>query len=119
LRVCRSRPCTICRRWFCPDPRVGARQRACSATCTAKLRKKTQAAWRARHPEYAIASRIAKKAEDPRGLPPRVPPPLTRLPWDLAKDEFGVQRAEFLGALGRLLVWAAKDEIRRQALGSA
>jgi hypothetical protein len=33
-----------------------------------------------------------------------VPAPLTRLPWDLAKDEFGAQGADFLGAFGRLLV---------------
>lgn len=115
--MCRSRPCTICRRWFRPDPRVGARQRACSTECSAKLRVKTQAAWRAGHPDYAIANRIAKKAEDERGPPPRVPPPLTRLPWDLAKDEFGAQGAEFLGAFGRLLVGSTKDEMRRQASG--
>ncbi len=84
-----------------------------------KLRKRTQARWRARHPEYAIASRIAKRAEEERGPPPRVPPPLTRLPWDLAKDEFGAQGAGFLGAFGRLLVGVAKDEMRRQVLDSS
>jgi hypothetical protein len=57
--------------------------------------------------------------EDPRGPPPRVPAPLTRLPWDLAKDEFGAQGAGFLGALGRLLVGVAKDEMRAQVLDSS
>jgi hypothetical protein len=83
------------------------------------LRTKTQAAWRARHPEYAIAHRITKRAEDPRGPLSRVPAPLTRLPWDLAKDEFGAQGAGFLGALGRLLVGVAKDEMRAQVLDSS
>jgi len=49
--------------------------------------QETQAVWRARHPEYAIAQRITQRSQDPRGPPPRVPSPLTRLPWDLAKDE--------------------------------
>jgi hypothetical protein len=59
---------------------------------------------------------MAKRAEDPRGTPPRVPPPLTRLPWDVAKDEFGAQGAEFLGSFGRLLLGVAKDEMRVQVL---
>lgn len=41
-----------------------------------------------------------------------MPPPLSRLPWDLAKDEFGGQGADFIGAFGRLLVLVAKDEMR-------
>lgn len=112
--MCRARPCSICRKWFRPDPRVADRQRTCSKVCSAKQRKKTQAAWRARHPDYVEAYRIAKQAEDSRGPPPRVPAPLTRLPWDVAKDEFGAQGAAFLGAFGRLLVGVAKDEMRAQ-----
>jgi hypothetical protein len=61
-----------------------------------------------------VAYRITERAADSRAPPPRVPPPLTRLPWDLAKDEFGVQGADFLGAFGRLLVGVAKDEMREQ-----
>jgi hypothetical protein len=38
------------------------RQRACSKACSGKLRKKTQGAWRGRHPEYGIAQQIAKRA---------------------------------------------------------
>lgn len=45
-----------------------------------------------------------------------MPRPLDRLPWDLAKDEFGAQGAEFLGVFGRLLVGVAKDEIPGQAI---
>ena len=42
----------------------------------------------------------------------RLPAPLNRLPWDLAKDEFGGQATDFLGVMGALLVRAAKDQIR-------
>jgi len=43
-----------------------------------------------------------------------MPAPLSRLPWDLAKDEFGGQGADFIGAFGRLLVVVAKEERRSQ-----
>jgi hypothetical protein len=109
-----KRPCAICRRWFHPDPRVGARQRACSRSCGAVLRKKTQERWRAANAGYAIAWRIQKRSTSEEPRPVRVPAPLTRLPWDLAKDEFGGQGADFIGAFGRLVVGYAKDERRAQ-----
>jgi hypothetical protein len=112
-----KRPCGVCRRWFHPDPRVGARQRACSKTCSAALRKKTQTRWRADNAGYAIAWRIEKRAMTETAPPPRMPPLLARLPWDLAKDEFGPQGTDFIGAFGRLLVGVAKDEMRPQPMG--
>jgi hypothetical protein len=38
-------------------------------------------------------------------------PPLSRLPWDLAQDEFGVKGADFIGVMGTLLHDAAQDEL--------
>jgi hypothetical protein len=64
---------------------------------------------------YAIAWRIQKRAGSAEAPPPRMPLPLSRLPWDLAKDEFGGQGTDFIGAFGRLLVVVAKDEMRAQA----
>lgn len=46
--------------------------------------------------------------------PPRTPPPLSRLPWELAQEEFGASGADFLASLGRVVVGHAKDEIRLQ-----
>src|SRR5580704_5541091 len=101
----RSRPCRFCRKWFRPDPRVGDRQRACStADCQTKRRGRQQAEWRARNPEYDSARRLAAKAGPPQPDPPVMPPPLKRLPWDVAQTQFGVQGTEFLGQFGRLLV---------------
>ncbi|MGA2328940.1 MAG: hypothetical protein ABSH05_21935 [Bryobacteraceae bacterium] len=52
----RKRPCTICRRWFRPDKRVGERQRACGRPeCQAARRQQTQASCRDRNPDYATA----------------------------------------------------------------
>jgi hypothetical protein len=35
--------------------------------------------------------------------PLEMPVPLDRLPWDVAQKSFGVQGADFIGYLGRLL----------------
>src|ERR1700683_1124135 len=110
----RKRPCTICRRWFRPNPRVGVRQRACgNPDCQTARRKKTTADWRKRNPGYAIAWRIdqrAAQAETPDPL--RLPAPLNQLPWNFAKDQFGPQGADFIGLMGALMIRTAKDQIR-------
>jgi hypothetical protein len=80
------------------------------------LRKKTQTRWRDANAGYAIAWRIGQRATKEPTPAPRMPAPLSRLPWDLAKDEFGGQGADFIGAFGRLLVGVAKDEMRPQPL---
>ena len=110
----RKRPCSICRHWFRPDPRVGLRQRACHKPgCQAARRKQTQAEWRARNPEYAAGYRIQQRAAQERTPEPlRLPAPLGRLPWDLAKDEFGRKGSDFIAVMGALLVRAAKDQFR-------
>lgn len=91
------------------------------AACQKERRRRNQAAWRGRHPGYFIEWRArtrAAEAEREDVEPPRVPPPLTRLPWALAQAEFGVLGADFLGSLGRVLLAAAKDSMRGQATGN-
>jgi hypothetical protein len=110
----RKRPCRICRRWFQPDPRVGGRQRACGKPeCQTARRRKTQASWRDHNPGYGIAWRIDQRAVQTSPPEPlRLPAPLNQLPWNVAKDQFGVQGADFIGVMGALIVRAAKDQIR-------
>ena len=110
----RKRPCSVCRNWFRPDPRVGARQRACrKPECQTARRQKTQAHWRHRNPDYGAAYRIQQRAAQPAPPEPvRLPAPLPRLPWDLAKDQFGAQGADFIGLMGALLIRSAKDQFR-------
>src|SRR5260370_15758004 len=117
----RKKPCCICRQWFRPNPRVGARQRVCGkAGCRALHRQKTQASWRRRNLGYAIAYRIDQRAAQTETSPEtlRVPAPLNQLPWEFAKDEFGSQRADFIGVMGSLMVRTAKDEFRAYLLDS-
>ena len=116
----RKRPCSICRHWFRPHPRVGARQHACSnPECQSARRRQTQADWRAHNPEYAAGYRIQQRAA--RKQPPeplRLPPPLDQLPWDLAKDEFGRQGADFIALMGALLLRAGKDQFHPYPIDS-
>ncbi len=116
----RKRPCCTCRHWFRPDPRIGGRQRACRrAECQAARRRQTQASWRARNPDYFIARRIQERgalSQPPEPL--RLPAPLSRLPWDLAQDQFGVQGADFMGVMGALLVRATQDQFRAYRVSS-
>src|SRR5580658_2605584 len=116
----RKRPCRICRRWFQPDPRVGSRQRACGKPeCQSARRQKTQASWRGRNPGYAISWRLGQRAaQTPPPGPLRLPAPLNQLPWDIAKIQFGLQGADFIGVMSALIVRTAKDQIRPYLLDS-
>ena len=116
----RKRPCTICRRWFRPDPRVGTRQRACgNPDCQTERRQKTQESWRGRNRGYSMASRLDRRAAQPETPEPlRLPAPLNQLPWDVAKDQFGPQGADFIGVMGALLVRSAKDQFRGHVVDS-
>src|SRR5712691_2878822 len=113
----RKRPCAICRQWFRPDVRVGKRQRACGKTeCQTARRRKTQASWRGRNPDYAIAYRMDQRAAQTEPEPMRLPAPLNQLPWDLVKDQFGAKGVDFIGVMGALLVRTAKDQFRAYVL---
>jgi len=110
----RKRPCCICRRWFRPDPRIGSRQHACRrAECQAARRKKKQRAWRERNPDYFIARRMKDRSGQDRPPEPlRLPPPLNRLPWDIAQSQFGTEGADFIGIMGTVLLRSAQSQFR-------
>ena len=116
-RMGRKRPCRICRRWFIPNPHVVARQRACSASaCQMARRTRTQADWRRRNPDYFTAHRLQRRhVIHDAGVPVdplTLPPPLSRLPWDIAQDTFGVVGSDFLGHFGRVLLAVRQDQSR-------
>jgi hypothetical protein len=115
----RSRPCRICRRWFRPHPRVGDRQRVCSAeSCQKQRQRDNVAAWKKRHPEYRVAheSRVRelRAAHGEVVDPLEMPPPLSELPWQVAQKQFGVQGTDFIAHLGKLLLFGPKKPIVAQ-----
>jgi hypothetical protein len=118
----RRRRCAICHHGFTADAHVGDRQLVCSRPeCQKARRKGTQAAWRKRHPGYFIEWRAKKRAAQSEAEvidPPRLPPPLDGLPWELAQVELGSIGADFIASLGRKVLGHAKDQSLGKALGS-
>jgi hypothetical protein len=116
--VRKKRPCCECRRWFMPDARVGDRQRSCGGPeCRRAVHRRADAAWHARHPEYDRARRWQAKLDavgaGSAGGAARRPPPLNRVPWDIAQDAMGAQACVIVEELAGLLVRHAQDEMRR------
>lgn len=120
--------CSVCRKLFLPDPRVGARQHACREKhCQRQRRAHTQASWRSRNPSYHADDRLKRRAataaaaaaaersgerdgdpaRDPPACPPaalRVPAVLASFPWDFAYTTLGFAGADLLASLALLLV---------------
>ncbi len=120
--------CSVCRKKFRPDPRVGDRQFACGrADCQRQRRSKTQANWRSRNPSYQSGYRLKRRSakagasatplrdqragEGPVDLAPalRLPRDLRAFPLDLAEAELGFAGADLLAMLAMLLVRVAKE----------
>lgn len=49
----------------------------------------------------------------------RLPYPLSNLPWDIAQDEFGAKGADFIGAMGSVVLRAAKNQLKGEVIDSA
>lgn len=114
-----KRPCSFCKLWFQPDTRVGARQYACSASaCQKRRRRRKQAKWRRRNPDYFVGRRwtAATAAEKPR--PPRAPAPLGQVPWDVVQSQMKSKPAVILGLFGRLLLGRGAIPVRRKSPGN-
>ena len=120
MPVARKGPCCICHHWFRPDNRVGSRQRACSKpACQALRRRKKQAVWRARNPDYFAGRRIqVRGACDEPPEPLCLPTPLNQLPWDIAQSQFGVQGADFIGVMDALLLHSTQFQLKAYRIDS-
>lgn len=144
--MARAKPCSICRKWFQPDARVGARQKTCSKECSDERRRRKQAEWRRRNPEYfkqrwlkersergKAAGRAVEEAQealktgrDPPGFAERPERPsvirmsgdLRRLPWEAMQSEIGVEATDFIAVVATLLIEIMQSEIRSQVSGS-
>lgn len=113
-----------------PDRRVGARQRTCARPeCRQEQRRRTQAGWRARNPDYfrarwlrrrsaqaEAAALAAKKLPAAGEEPPRRPPPMRvgrifrEVPWDVMQDEIGFQVTDSIAVVAKVMVRAVQSE---------
>jgi hypothetical protein len=116
----KKRPCSICRRWFLPDVRVGARQVTCGATaCQRTRRERTHAAWRAENADYDVDRRWreavdAAKAEPEATSVTETQGPGAGVPWDVVQDEMRVEARVILAGVVRVIGRWAQTEMRTQ-----
>lgn len=121
----RSRPCSVCRRWFVPDARVRGCQRTCGPSCRRELKRRTQAAWLERNPGYWAARRLRRQearitfrneAKKPE-IPARRPPDAVRsIPTEIVQDAIGVKGLVLTQFLLRLMHRMVQDAIGTQLL---
>lgn len=107
----RTRPCRICRRWFAPNPRAGARQRVCSRpACQRERHRRSCASWHARHPDYDGVTRLqVRLAEDrPAGADRDL------LAWTSARAAVGLEVLVVLEEFRQLLVSLVRAAVTRQ-----
>jgi len=119
--VRKKRPCSICRRWFLPDARVGARQRACEREeCQCERHRRSDQRWRAANRDYDRDRRwrvtITAAKEQPSAAPPaaNAGPPASGLPWEVVQDEMGIQSRVIIAGVVREMGLFVQDEMRRQ-----
>lgn len=117
-RHSKRKPCSVCRRWFTPDARVGSRQRTCGKKCRKVRKKKTQEAWSKRNPTYwterRLRQQVEKLADNSMVRPTGAPPELSGLPVDWVQAEIGAEVLVIILFLARVLHRAAQAEMRRQ-----
>ena len=101
----KKRPCSICRRWFLPDPRVGHRQKTCGSMCHKALAAKRGAVWRRKNPDYEEHHRLVADLARAERVAIEIQPashPIARLPWRLVQTQLGGKMAVVLAVALRL-----------------
>ena len=117
----KKKPCSECRRWFYPNPRVGDRQKTCGTRlCKQRRHQRMDRAWHARHPEYDAerrwSARVAK-AKAAGVAKTSLPGPLrSGLPLVVVQDAMGPEAAEIIGQIARLGQRVAQDAIEAQVV---
>ena len=115
----RSRPCSVCGRWFEPNPRVGDRQRTCGdARCRKEQKRRTQAKWSSANAGYWTQRRLdAHVVRVEAGEVAAVRPPpaeMARIPSEAAQEAFGSQGAVIIALVVRLLLRSSQDAMGRE-----
>lgn len=109
-----SRPCTICRRWFEVDARVGKRHRVCGrAACRASRNKRACAKWRSEHADEVKAARIRKRLAKSEPDPPEVVllDPMRHFDPDAVRHVIGLEVKVVLEEVAKVILSLARHEM--------
>lgn len=111
----RTRPCRICRRWFRPHPRSGARQCVCSSpSCQRERHRRACRSWHGRNPGWDREDRLRRRLwrEPGEGS-------LARLDWSVARDAVGQQVVVVLEEAAKELGSRVRDAVLGQLVVSS
>lgn len=112
----KKRPCSICRRWFMPHPRLKDRQKTCGdPVCKKEWHRKKCAEWNKRNGDYFKTNYLQKKL-DSQVTTTQVKSRLkTGLPLQHVQEVIGIQHLVIIEYLAQLLVQRFQDVIWKQA----
>lgn len=104
----RKKPCRICRRWFEPHPRAGARQRVCS-DCQRERHRRSCADWHAKNPDYDKKRRLRAAARLDEASD--ADEPVDAVLWPVIEDAIGSAPRTVIEAIARLLLGITRDAV--------
>lgn len=109
-----KRPCSVCKRWFAKDPRVGDRHRTCDRhECQTVAGRRASAKWRRENPESVIAGRLRRKLPKSPPDPPEVAvlDPMRHFSPTVVRHVMGVKESVLLEEVAKVLVSIARHEM--------
>ncbi len=111
-RKTRKRPCSICRKWFLPDHRVGACQYVCSSLdCQRERHRRNCTAWRRDNPDCSVGAERLRKRVVPEEKKSPTGDPMRQVAWHVVRDETSMEHAVITEEIGRVLTSWVRDEM--------
>lgn len=110
-RKTRKRPCSICRKWFLPDHRIGSRQYACSSLeCQRERHRRNCTAWRMDNPDCSVGAERLRKRVVPEEKNSKTGDPMRQVAWDVVRDATSMEHAVITEEIGKVLTSWMRDE---------
>ena len=107
---CRSRPCSVCRKWFTPDPRARKSQTVCGRDeCRRERHRRACARWRAANPDYDREDRLRRRLR-----PEDEQAESAQIDWSVVRDVVGLEVAVVVEESSQVIARVARDDIVRQ-----
>jgi hypothetical protein len=111
----KKHPCSICRRWFMPHPRLKERQKTCGDTvCKKEWHRRKCTEWNQANSDYFKANYLQKKLDSQATTSPVKSRLKTGLPLERVQEVIGMQHLIIIEYLAQLLVKRFQDVIWRQ-----
>ena len=111
----KKRPCSICRRWFLPHPRLKDRQRTCGdPECKNEQHRRKCAEWNQRNGDYFKTNYLQKKLESKNKETQLKSRLKTGLPKNLVQEVIGTKHLVIMEYLAQLMLLRFQDVINAQ-----